>query len=176
MKNKTTTYALLALVLCLWGYIVYKIYMGVKGDDIVVPVASTKSKPVKEKEPMAIDNYELSLNYRDPFLGKQAASHVGSSSSSAYTGTPRPVVARPRVVTPTVVAPPRPVETIDWSVIRFNGIMKNPTTNKMISIVMVNNQQYMLGEGGVGGGVKVLKVYKDSLRISYKNINKTITR
>lgn len=174
MKNKTTTYALLALVLCLWGYIVYKIYMGVKGDDVALPVAAAKSKPSKEKEPMAIDNYELSLNYRDPFLGKQGASTV--VSSAAYSGTPRPVVVRPRVAAPAVVSPPKPQEAIDWSVIRFHGIMKNPTTNKMISIVMVNNQQYMLGEGGVGGGVKVLKVYKDSLRISYKNINKTITR
>lgn len=171
MKNKTTTYGLMLLVLFLWGYIVYKIYKGVTGDDAPLPVNTEKKTTVKESVAVDVDEYTLSLAYRDPFLGKAADSHVD-----------RPRAALPRsgvrvsVATPRVQAPAATTEPIDWSFIQFKGIMKNPSSQKMVSIVMINNAQYMLEEGALAGGIKMLKVYKDSLKISYKNVKKTITR
>ena len=167
MKNKTTTYALIVVVLLLWGYIVYKIYAGVSGDE--TPEATVvRSKPqVKESIALKVEDYTLNLNYRDPFLGKAAQQNVERPKVTQRSQQVRPLVQR---------APVPPPEVIDWSFIQFKGIMKNPTSQKIVSIVIINNAQYMLEEGAIGGGVKVIKVYKDSLKVSYKNIKKTITR
>lgn len=142
-----------------------------KGDNVTTGPVVTLSKPV-QKSNAVVDTFSLNLNYTDPFLGK-----------SPYSGGDHDISSKPKSRTSTsspkgIVKQVQPFvkDVIDWSFLKFNGTIKNPNTNKMISMVHINNHQYMLGEGSTIEGVKVLKVYKDSLKVTYKNITKTITR
>jgi hypothetical protein len=170
MKNKSTIYALLVVVLLIWGYISYKIYLGVKGDEVAVPMVA---RTIKTKQTNKIDdsNYELALDYRDPFLNKAKAIesvNINYGNKSHYVAllNTKSVVSKPVIIQ----------EPINWDLITFKGCIKNPTTNKIIAMVQIHSNQHLLSEGAVSEGVKVLKLYKDSIRVVYKNETKTITR
>lgn len=169
MKNKTTTYALLGVVLLIWGYISYKIYSGIKGDDIVIPQTSTISK-LKDTTKTVDENYELILNYRDPFLNKLKQTEPLLNS-----------IQRPKIntVNSGKVVKTKPVviqEPIHWETIVFKGCIKNPTTNKTIAMVQFENMQHMLAEGSEIKGLKLLKIYRDSIKVTYKNVSKTLLK
>ena len=74
MKNQKAVYLLLPVVLIVWGAIFYKIYFGIKGNDLQ-RTFKVPEKVVQEKS-REIETYNLSLNYRDPFLKSDVGKHL----------------------------------------------------------------------------------------------------
>ncbi|MES2113013.1 MAG: hypothetical protein V4577_29960 [Bacteroidota bacterium] len=163
MKNKAVTYLLGAVVIVVWGLILYRVFAAVGGDDDEIPVVN----PIKSKEAyndFAIpkDTSKLLLNYRDPFgLVKQkdtATISVRRNISSQATG-------RPRSVAP----------AFNWGFIQYSGYIRNPASKKMITMVVINGQNFTMTEGDTRAGVKLFKNMRDSIKIGFQGKTKFIT-
>ena len=69
---------------------------------------------------------------------------------------------------------PKPVE--DLSFIKYSGFIYNPAAKTTISIISVNGKNAMIADGEVAEGVKLIKNMKDSIKISYRNKIRFISR
>jgi len=67
-NNKYAPYILGPIVLVIWGTIFYKIYQAIYGEeDLAIPTITQTFTP---KDSSTTSQYQLLLNYKDPFTGK----------------------------------------------------------------------------------------------------------
>jgi hypothetical protein len=118
LTKNVKTYLLLALVLIIWGTVVYQLF---GGNDSPAPELDIndnvqfKPKQVKERE-----SFTIVANYRDPFLGtiKKEVKKVKRA---------------------------RPVLPIEPEVsINYTGVINDKSTGKKIFFVTINGQQYLM--------------------------------
>ncbi|GAB3909911.1 hypothetical protein [Mucilaginibacter boryungensis] len=159
MKSKKMTYVLGLLVLVVWGMIIYRIFTSIADHDDS-KTASTAQSTIKEPYndySATKDTGKLMLNYRNPFSA----------------------VAKDTVVLPklkSLINPKNlPQTVVNWGFIKYSGFIRNPKSNKLIALMVVNGKNIMLAEGETAEDVKLLKNFKDSVKISYKNKTRFIT-
>ena len=162
-KNKKLTYLLICAVAAVWGIILYKVLFREGEEEYkLAPAANKTAHEPYDQYAVRPDTFSLALSYRDPFLGGQAPA-------------PEPVMAAGNVTAPTqnfnmpVIPPP-----VNWSAIRYSGYITNPMSKRLVSIVEVNGQERMLGEGESFQGMKLLKNKKDSILVSWQGKQKYI--
>jgi len=159
MKNKKLTYFLIAIVLGVWGLILYRIFDAVgDNDDTIAPVAVKQAKEAFNDFSLPKDTAKLLLNYRDPF---------GITKPKDTTARIRKAVSFKNTVVPT-----KP--TMNWSFISYSGYIRNPSSKKLIALVSINGQNITLAEGETKSQVKLLKNLRDSIKISYGGKTKFI--
>ena len=164
MKNKKMTIVLILSVSAVWGIIFYKLFSASGGDDTYV-LSATVAPPAYESldDYKLKDSFKLQLNYRDPFLGKQVRPDTAASSGLKPASTQIPV-------RPVISKPP-----VNWGAIKYTGYITNPANKRIVSILTINNKEYMLSDGEAADGLKLVKSFKDSVKVSYqqsvKNIN-----
>jgi len=154
MKKKTINYILGFVVLLVWGMIFYKVINAAWGGDDTIPAppaAHLKEKVYDDFE-VKKDTTKLNLNYRDPF--KLSVAHPIDT-------TKRVAAVKAKIISIPV--------RIDWNFIKYSGYIANPTTKKIISILVINGKSAMLSEGETAENVKLLKNMRDSVKISFKN-------
>jgi hypothetical protein len=163
MKKKTINYILGFVVLLVWGMIFYKVINAAWGGDDTIPALPAAHLKEKTYDDFAVkkDTTKLNLNYRDPF--KLSVAH------------PIDTTKRVAVVKAKIISTPIPVR-IDWNFIKYSGYIANPTTKKIISILVINGKSAMLSEGETAENVKLLKNMRDSVKISFKNKVQYISR
>jgi hypothetical protein len=153
MKNKKLTYFLIAVVLVVWGLILYRIFDAVSSsDDTPVQLVAKQEKEAYNDYSVPNDTTKLLLNYRDPFgitKPKDTAAKISKVISHKST-----------------VIVPKP--TINWSFISYSGYIRNPSSKKLIALVSINGQNITLAEGETKNQVKLLKNLRDSIKISYE--------
>jgi hypothetical protein len=158
MKNKKLTYLLGAVVIIVWGLILYRVFDVVKGDDDTMAIA-----PVLVKEPfndyeVPKDTAHLLLNYRDPFgLVKQKD-----------TVAPTPA-KKPGFQTISAIKP-----ATNWSFISYSGYIRNAGSKKLIAIMHINGRELMMNEGETADQVKLIQNRGDSIKINYHGKTKFI--
>jgi hypothetical protein len=154
MKKKTINYILGFVVLLVWGMIFYKVINAAWGGDDTIPATPAVHLKEKAYDDFAVkkDTTKLNLNYRDPF--KLSVAHPIDT-------TKRVAVVKAKIISIPV--------RIDWSFIKYPGYIANPTTKKIISILVINGRSAMLSEGETAENVKLLKNMRDSVKISFKN-------
>lgn len=160
MKNKKLTYLLGVIVLAIWGMIVYRVFVAVKGnDDDHVPTGQvTASREPYNDYSIPRDTTHLLLNYRDPF------------GLVKFKDTAELVVKASRISR--VVPIPKPA--INWTFIQYAGYIRNPGSKKLIALVNINGKNEMLKEGETKEQVKLIKNMRDSIKISYNGQIKCI--
>jgi hypothetical protein len=153
MKNKTITYLLIGIVILVWGWIFYKIFSSfhASGSSPQLEIISHQ-QPRDEQQP--IKEFSLKANYRDPFLGKDYREVVPQKKSDRTKLKPEIKVD--------------PIPTINWSFIRYMGLIKNPDSGKKIALISVHNKELMISEGETISEVKCIKHYRDSIKVSYQ--------
>ena len=160
------TYILLAGVVVVWGLIFVRIYNSMfSGNESVL---TAKPQLGKVNYTSTRDTFELIANYRDPFLGgmpRVERSMTEQSPSVAVRPKPAPVVKVPE-----------PEVVIDWSVISYIGLIKNPATSKHVSLMLIKGNEYMMAEGETRADVKLIKNCKDSVKVLYSGKEKFIKR
>jgi hypothetical protein len=159
MKNKKLTYFLIAIVLGVWGLILYRIFDAVNAtDDISIPGAAKQEKEVFNDFSIPKDTTKLLLNYRDPFgITKPKDTTIKISREISHKNisiTPKPVM--------------------NWSFISYSGYIRNPSSKKLIALVSINGQNITLAEGETKNQVKLLKNLRDSIKIRYEGKTKFI--
>lgn len=156
MKNKKLTYFLLLLVVSLWGYLIYKVFGAIHGNNESTPQITAVLPPIENLDYYRFKGQDtLYLNYRDPLYSttgniKQTA--IQDITASAPTV---PVANYP----PPIMVP----ETV----INYNGFIENETSKKRIAIVNIDNKQYMIGLGDTQQGLKVLEIQQNQVRVKF---------
>lgn len=162
MKNKKMTYFLGFVVIIVWGIIIYRLFDAAGGsDDDVVPAVSINSpkEPYNDFE-IPKDTTHLLLNYRNPFgLVKQKDTSEISLKRSVHTSI--------------IPIPVKPI--FNWGFIQYSGYVRNPGSQKLITLVSINGQNEMLTEGEMKNQVKLIKNLGDSIKISFNGKTKFIT-
>jgi hypothetical protein len=161
MKNKKVTYLLGAVVLIVWGLIIYRVFDAASGgDDPVASAPTAIKKEVYNDFAMPKDTSRLLLNYRDPFglvAQKDTAEIPVKRLVRKSTG---PIAVKP---------------AMNWGFIQYSGYIRNPVSKKLITLVVINGQNQTLTKGEVKDQVKLIRNLHDSIKISYQGKIKYIT-
>ncbi len=164
MKSKKITYLLITLVLILWGIIGYKLLhkSSEEGKDIFLFKNNT---PVLAA--LKADNFELSFStYPDPFLKKLKLTSVKIKSRKKHIlkaiKKTTPIVAIKNIV-------------IKWPTIVYQGLMRNHNAKK-IGMMTIGGNIHLAKEGRTYNQVNIIKLYSDSIQVSYEKEIKTIHR
>ncbi|WP_303316700.1 hypothetical protein Q4Q34_07805 [Flavivirga abyssicola] len=152
MKNKTKTYALLALVLGIWGIIGYRIVSTINpsAPDVVQQVFEVSFNP---KTNTKVDTFSIQVVNRDPFLG-----------TLLVKKKPNKTVKRP--TQPKVV----------WLPVLYHGSISKQNTKAKVFIVSINGQQNLMKIGQTINDVKLIKGNNNSITVTYKRARKTIQK
>lgn len=147
---------MLGLVLLIWGWIGYRVVSGGTNR----PVSSVPAHvSVSGREPTVNRDYELSLRYRDPFLGNPAP-HLEDESmhteeQPAYQGEEMQ-------------------EYIDWSFIEYNGVISSADGNRHVSLIRINGRDVMLKAGQTTAEVTLVRNHGGYVTVRYRNQLQTI--
>ncbi len=161
MKNKKLIWILLPVVLVIWGLIFFQVKKAVQGGNN----ATVAPAPI----PMAFTNasdtviYQLKLNYDDPFL-KGGRKVIVQAPSSDKPKTP--TLKKPKVVRTVTKLP------LKWPNIIYRGLISSKKGNKSIYMLEVDGASILMTAGEQRDYLRLIKVYKDSVRIEYKGEEK----
>jgi hypothetical protein len=150
MKKKKNTYLLLALVLLIWGVLIYRVvsYTNPELPQSNAPENFTlRPLEVKEKETFSID-----VNYRDPFLGKMYA-------PAAPT--------KPRQKQKVIVQ-------VEWPSVIYKGIVSDSKDKKKVFLLIVNGRPQMMKEKETVDGILLKSGNRQSVTVKYKGDLTTI--
>ena len=140
---------LVPVVLGIWGYIGWKIYDGMQGDDAAALPAL--AAPAAGGTRMVPDTFQLVANYRDPFLGKVEAPRTNISNSNA-----------PKA--PQLPKPPAP--TASWPSITYGGMIKKKE-GPPFALLTVAGSDYLVKAGEKAGDVQVISISRDSIFVAW---------
>lgn len=161
MKNKKQIYILLPVVLLVWGIIGYRIFSAMSGDsDEPVSFNSPTSAWVDNAE-VDVD-YELNLDYSDPFLKNTAR----WKSSSVQSNNPNKVVVKPKIKKVVKAIP------LAWPAIRYNGLIRKTNDKSTLYIIEINGRSNFMSLGEELEQLKLLKAYRDSIQVEFQGKEK----
>lgn len=167
MKSKKSTYLLIILVLGVWGAVAYKIFSHIRKGDDTEQVYNFNNSKVDEV--FATDTQiVLSLNYPDPFL-KGSRHNAGGDMRTVSTK----VNIRERI---DPLYGQNTQSQVVWPEIIYSGIVRNKKTNEALGLVQITNSSQLMRPGQDFGGVRLLELYSDSIRLNFQNQKKTIRK
>ncbi len=168
MSKKAKLYLLILINLMAWGYVGYRIYGALQGDDDVTLETANKSIQ-KIDEVKKDDSIVLSLNYSDPFLkgGNFAKEHKQTTSSIKNT-TSTPIVKQ-ATKTPSVVNSP----ALD---IKYVGLVKNNDKGTQTAMLSINGKSYFANQKEVIEGFTVVEISKDFVKLKKGKENLLINK
>jgi hypothetical protein len=67
-------------------------------------------------------------------------------------------------------------QRIQWPEIIYNGLIINKKDNSKTILVSINGKQQLMKPYEEFSGVKLVKIYKDSIRIGFKEQEKSIKK
>lgn len=150
MNSKRIRIVLVVVALLVWGIIIFKIvaHFGnneekvIKQRDVQNPIAKTNLP----------DTFNLLLGYPDPFLS-------GVEEPKPIVVSSQPIMSKPTIPKPQPVVLPFPH-------IKYAGLVSNKQTCKLVGIVNISGEQYLVKQGEKIESVTIEKMYKDSILIS----------
>ncbi|WP_345003831.1 hypothetical protein [Snuella lapsa] len=152
MKNKTKTYVLIVLVLCIWGIIGYRVLSAINPNapQIAQQNMEVQFTPNTIKE---ADNFSVQTVERDPFLG------------TLYVKKEKKQVIQ------------RPVtKSITWPDVIYHGSISTQHKQIKMFIVSINGLQQFVKPKQTIEGIKLLRGTSQSIVISYKGQRKTVQK
>lgn len=163
MNNKALVYILLSVVVGVWGYVIYRVFSAVSGDEEQI---ITSNRPIsiapQDLEYYTIkDSASLSLSYRDPIYNSTNVLDeeiLETETINPYTSDPYAVYVEPE-------------PQIDIS---YQGFIENESNKKRIAMVTIAGQQYMMAKGDRQQEITVRNIQADRIIITHKNETKTI--
>lgn len=141
--------------LAVWGYVFYKVYGALQGDDETD--FAMDQAGIKKIEPVVKgDSIRLLLNYEDPFL-KHGNFSSGKARPAAATPIKSPALPQPvvkAVVTPTAVP------STD---IKYLGLIKSSTGGAMTALLSVNGKSSFVKQNESIEGFVVKEISAESI-------------
>jgi len=173
MGKKAKLYFIILINLLAWGYVGYKVYGALQGDEDVS--FSGGSAPIKKiDDVVAEDKLSLSLNYPDPFLKDGNFSNVHNSSSKS-SGIPlKP--ASPKAPHVAVAKATPSVAAVPALTIKYLGLLSNKDKGTQTAMLNVNDRSVFAKQNDVIEGYTVIEIGKDAIRIKKGRETLTISK
>lgn len=154
--KKGKLYLLILVNLLAWGFVGYKVYCALKGDDNI-DLTHEKTNIKKIEEAKKEDSILLSLNYPDPFLkGGKFSKENKSNHSSSNIKTEKPVIQskskQPNVIVPTLE-------------IKYIGLVKNNDKGTQTAMINMNGKSFFVKINDVIEGYTFYEISKDFIKI-----------
>ncbi|WP_417800659.1 hypothetical protein [Tenacibaculum sp.] len=149
MNKKQKTYLLLAVVVCVWGLIGYKIYNRLSPNTTTI-ATTNNSNHFSRKKIVEVQPYTIRADYRDPFLGKLPIKRkkVSFKPKKKITG-----------------------EKKNFPQIVYNGTV---ASNKSKSfIITINGEQEIFNLGQNVRGLTLVKGNSEEVLLKFQNETKT---
>ncbi len=163
-KSKGTVYILIPLNILIWGFFIYRFYTAYNEGDI--PVTNENIQVIKLDDLKDSVQYQLSLNYKDPFLREGENNKKTHSSGTTKTNEQKPQIVK----TPTVVTPKITNE------IKYLGLVKNNSTGVSTALVSINGKSYLVKKGDVIEGVTIKNISNDNVEIKEGKNSITVSK
>lgn len=146
MKNKSTTVLLAVIFFVVWGTVGYKIYSNTASSEVEL----SGRLPMHFKPPELEDNedYSLSLAYDDPFTGKVELKKKVKKKPKSNTANMQ----------------------LNWPGIKYKGCIYSKRS--MLAVLEINGRSSFLRRGEKHDGIKVVRVFRDSVRLEFNNEEK----
>ena len=160
MKNKKLIYILLPLTAIIWGMIVYRIFFDTNAQEessLFVQNKSTQNRAVAPP-----DTFELLLNYPDPFLKHERRVIPNTDVSTTKKE------AEPK--------PQKPAEVVNWPAIKYGGLVRQVNQENELAIVTINGSSQLMKTGETVNDIKLIKIYNDSIIVSFQTQKRTIKK
>jgi hypothetical protein len=145
MKNKKNLYILLPAVVFVWGLIAYRIFAGVNPNEPAVAAAQELKKFNPKLDPEPISSYEITADYRDPFLDEMDISK------------PKKAFAKTK----------KQVQEIEFPEIEYKGIIKTGNNSKAIFLIVINGNRKMFKLKETHDDVKLIKGNEERITLKY---------
>ncbi|TKG88108.1 hypothetical protein EYV94_27630 [Puteibacter caeruleilacunae] len=149
-KSKTNIYILLPVVIALWGTIFYKVFWGNGGDEpLLMEVQPVNMKVSKQVE--ASTDFQLKLNYADPFLGTQYV------KKKVAVATKKSKPSRNRALA-------------NWPGVSYNGCISNDKGE--LAHLLINGRTSLVAKDAIVNEISVLEITADSILLKCQSEKK----
>jgi hypothetical protein len=159
MKKKPLNIILLVLLIVIWGGVIYKHF----GRSIVVkgtPENISGQLLDITKKNFVKDTFQLHLTNKNPFKTAKPSSHT-----------------KPKAITkPLIKVKPKARTKPKWPNMTYHGFVKGNKNNTRLVLLKIDNKLYRKREKETIKGITLIKVYNDSLKVSYQNNIKHIKK
>ncbi|MES2457418.1 MAG: hypothetical protein V4594_17815 [Bacteroidota bacterium] len=157
MKGKPLVYLLGFLVLCIWGMVLYRVFVSVH-EETGIQSDLTATAPLKKTALPKLypDTFHLILDYPDPFSGAPVKLPDTSVSGKVVIKPAQ----QPQQVVP---VPQNPVQLL-----KYLGFVSDGKGNQRVAIVSFQGTERLLKEGDTLKRIKVINIKKDALVLSYQ--------
>lgn len=159
-KGKKAVYILIPLNIAIWGFFIYRFYTAYNEAD--EPVKPEKMGDFKMEELKDSVQYQLALNYKDPFLKdveKPKHNSNPNSTSNSLSNNQNTAKLKTTVKTPTV-AVVKPATDI-----KYLGLVKNNTTGQTTALVSINGKSHLVKKGDVVDGISVKNISNELIEL-----------
>lgn len=161
MNKKYLNIALLVLLIVIWGGVLYK-HFG-KSNVVVNPQENNiNTVAYTPKATFSKDTFTLQLINNNPFK-------TAISVNKKYSKTIVTHKAKPKVK-------PKTNTKLEWPKIKYHGFVKSNNQNTPLILLNVDNVLYRKRVTESVKGITLVKVYNDSLKVSYQNNIKNIKK
>ena len=155
MGRKKHIYLLLALVLVIWGIVIYRISSNAAMSGDTGPVGIKNRVDKSRVLLIQPDTFALLTNYPDPFDENKSAVDSDSKTAGEKTIIPDPLTRNK--ISELGVLP----------FIGYAGYVKSESGKKRIAILTREGIDQFIEEGASFGRVKVVAVLTDSVKVKY---------
>ncbi len=156
--------ALLIIVILIWGKVAMDFFE--YSDEKTTPAYQYTSKEKDTMTSVEEFSYELNLDYRDPFLGKEAASK--STPKKTTVSHPKPTARKEETTNKT--------PQVKWPKIDYLGDLASTKGSNYAVILRINGEESLISKGDSISGVSVNQLFQDSIQLSYMSELKTILK
>jgi len=154
-SKKLHIYVLLALVLAIWGVVIYRVSSNDAKSGDREPVG-IKNSVNKSRVPLIQpDTFTLLINYPDPFDENKSTVDSNSKTTGTKTIIPDPLTRN------------KISESGALPSIGYAGYVKSESGKKRIAILTREGIDQFIEEGASFGKVKVISVLTDSVKVKY---------
>ena len=165
MSKKAINSILIGALLLIWGLVLYQLFWGVDTQGTDAPEITFLQESFNEQQ--AQDSIVLSLDYRDPFLGKTLNAEPTKQNvlSSGSNG---------RKTTRLKSTLPTETKTTDWPRISYNGMIENQSDNRQVAIVNIDQNSHLLALGDTASSVKLTNIHSDFILVEWNGERQTV--
>jgi len=171
-NSKYVQYGLMAVVVLIWGSIIFKVKT-YNGNESSFPTLAPYIDYNINSNKALKDSFQLLSNYSDPFLGTKFKStpKISNNSITKQTFPVKTQVSKPKT---------SPFEKKNKNAVRFpkiiyKGFAENGKSEKSV-LMTIDGKRHSLNLYERLNGIRLSKIYKDSIEVEFKGFNEIYER
>jgi len=160
VSKKAKIIGLIIVIVVVWAKVIIDLFKYKQPEQVYVPMSNDKVTETTLDEKF---NYELMLDYKDPFLEKSTRRKISNQSQVTRTKPKKKTLVNRD-------------NNIKWPLVKYVGNVLGVNTHQETISMKINGKEFSFMEKETHEGVSLLALYPDSIQISFKEQLKTLKR